>query len=123
MKHLFSFLLVTVFCLGANAQTLTADDSLITIRGRVIDTMTTVGFYNMMVVNKTAGKGIFGDYRGSFEITVKKSDLVAVSVVGYQTVSLSYKDAAYKPVYEVTIYLKMLSYSSDVVEVTPLKTL
>lgn len=104
-------------------DSLTVNDSLITVRGKVIDTATTVSFYNMLVVNKTAGKGIFGDYRGTFEITVKKGDLIAISVVGYETVMLSYKDEDYKPTYDVTIYLKMRSYSSDVVEVTPLKTL
>lgn len=108
---------------SAQDQTLTEDDSLITIRGKVIDTSATIGFYNLMVVNKTAGKGIFGDYNGTFEITVKKGDLVAVSVVGYQTVNLSYKSAEYKSVYEVVIYLKMLEASSSEVVVTPLKTL
>lgn len=123
MKFTLLILLALSCFSGAFAQTLTENDSLITVRGKVIDTNATVGFYNMMVVNKTAGKGIFGDYRGTFEITVQKGDLIAVSVVGYQTVTFSYKDVAYKPEYEVTIYLKMLSYSSDVVEVTPLKTL
>lgn len=123
MKILSFILFGVFFCLNSYSQTLTENDSLITIRGRVLDTNATVGFYNMMVVNKTAGKGIFGDYRGTFEITVQKGDLIAVSVVGYQTVTFSYKDVAYKPVYEVTIYLKMLSYSSDVVEVRPVKTL
>lgn len=89
----------------------------------MLDTTATIAFYNIMVVNKTAGKGIFGDYTGYFEITVKKGDLLAVSVVGYQTVYFSFKDHDYKPVYDLTVYLKLREVSSDVVEVTPLKTL
>lgn len=105
------------------SQSLTENDSIITVKGRAIDTNATIGFYNIMVVNKTAGKGIFGDYTGNFEISVKKGDLIAVSVVGYQTVYFSFKDHAYKPVYDITIYLKLREVSSEVVEVTPLKTL
>ena len=113
-------MLLTPFVFG---QGLTVNDSLITIRGRVIDTNATVGFYNMVVVNKTAGKGIFGDYTGTFEIIVKKGDLVAISVVGYQTTYLSFSQSDYKPEYNVTIYLKMLSYTSEEVIVLPYKTL
>ncbi|MBK9191017.1 MAG: hypothetical protein IPM77_05575 [Crocinitomicaceae bacterium] len=121
MRHFLTLFLV---CYSLNPLfSQENNDSLITIRGTVIDTTTSVGFYNMMVVNKTAGKGIFGDYHGTFEITVNKNDLVAVSVVGYQTVNLSFKNKPYQPVYEVTIYLKMLAYSSDEVIVTPYKTL
>lgn len=123
MNRILIFLLTFFASTALFSQDNGDGDSLITIRGTVIDTNTVVGFYNMMVVNKTAGKGIFGDYHGTFEIVVRKSDLVAVSVVGYQTVNLSFKNKPYQPVYEVTIYLKMLSYSSDEVIVTPYKTL
>ncbi len=99
------------------------NDSLITIKGKVVDTTKTVGFYNVMVVNKTAGKGIFGEYNGTFSITVKKSDLVAISVTGYKTEYLSYKDKDYKKEYEVLIYLKLNEFTSEEVEVKPLKTL
>lgn len=112
------FLAVTVY-----SQELTVNDSIVTIKGRVIDTNATVGFYNIMVVNRTAGKGILGDYTGYFEIAVKKGDLVAVSVVGYQTVYFSFKDEPYQPVYEKLIYLQMQTAMGPVVEVTPLKTL
>jgi len=123
MKNLlftFSLILLTSFVFG---QGLTVNDSLITIHGRVIDTNATVGFYNMVVVNKTAGKGIFGDYTGTFEIIVKKGDLVGISVVGYQTTYISFANSDYKPVYEVKIHLKMLSYTSEEVVVLPYKTL
>lgn len=116
-------IIIFLFSFTAGAQTLSENDSLITIKGSVKDTNATVGFYNLMAINKTVGKGIFGDYKGNFEITVKKGDVVSISTVGYQSVSLCFKDSAYQSEYEVVIYLKMLVYTSDVVEVTPLKTL
>jgi hypothetical protein len=99
------------------------NDSLITITGKVIDTSKYVSFYNVMIVNKTAGKGIFGSYDGTFKITVKKSDLVGLSVTGYKTKYLSFKDKTFKENYEVTIYLALNSFVSEKVEVTPYKTL
>jgi len=123
MKYFVS-IISFVFCSFIGfGQEKTVNDSLITIRGRVIDTTATIGFYNMVVVNKTAGKGIFGDYTGNFEIIVRKGDLIAISVVGYQTTYISFAESEYKPVYDVVIYLKMLAYSSEEVVITPLKTL
>ena len=99
------------------------NDSLITITGKVLDTTQFVSFYNVMIVNRTEGKGIFGSYDGSFKITVKKSDLIGLSVTGYKTSYLSFKNKAYKKEYEVTIYLDLISYESKEVVVQPYKTL
>jgi len=99
------------------------NDSLITINGKVIDTTQKVNFYNVMVINKTAGKGNFGKYDGSFTIQVKKSDVVAVSVTGYQTKYLNFKNKKYKKEYNVTLYLDILTVTSKEVVVKPLKTL
>jgi hypothetical protein len=47
-------------------------DSLITVKGKVVDTLFNVGFYNLVVIDKTVGKGIFGESNGTFSITLKK---------------------------------------------------
>ncbi len=99
------------------------NDSLITIKGKVIDTTKIISFYNLMVINKTAGKGIFGNYDGSFSITVKKSDKVAISVSGYKTKYLSFKNKKYQKEYNLTLYLEMIAVMAKPVEVKPLKTL
>jgi hypothetical protein len=99
------------------------NDSLITVKGRVLDTNFAVGFYNLVVVNKSVGRGVFGQYNGNFEITVKKGDRIGVSVVGYQTVYLSYSDSSYKEIFRPTIYVQPLEYTSEEVIVRPLKTL
>ena len=99
------------------------NDSLITIIGKVIDSSKFVSFYNVMIVNKTAGKGIFGSYDGTFKITVKKSDLIGFSVTGYKTQYMSFKNKAYKKEYDIKVYLELNSFIAKEVEVTPYKTL
>lgn len=113
-------LFVSHFSLGQKAD---YSDSLITVKGTVKDTAYNVGFYNLVVMNKTAGKGIFGDYDGTFSITLKKKDLIGVSVVGYQTIYFSFKDSVYKPKYEVELFVQSLEYVGEEVIVKPLKSL
>ena len=128
MKHLL-IILITLFnsilSFGQSDSLVVPNynDSLITIVGKVVDTSKYVSFYNVMIVNKTAGKGIFGSYDGTFKITVKKSDLVGLSVTGYKTQYLSFKNRTYKKQYNVTLYLDMISFTAEKVEVTPYKTL
>src|SRR5690606_23945495 len=112
--------LLTSLSFGQNAN---YNDSLITINGTVKDTTYAVGFYNTVVMNKTVGKGIFGEYDGSFSITVKKGDQVGVSVVGYQTIYLTFKDSSYQREYDVVLYLESLEYVGEEVIVKPIKTL
>jgi len=115
--------LITSFISSAQTEPVNYDDSLITISGKVFDTTKSVAFYNIMIINKTAGKGIFGGYDGSFKITVKKSDLVALSVSGYKTHYLSYKSAKYKKEYKVNLYLAELTVTGKTIEVQTYKTL
>ncbi len=121
----FFFALVSsLLVYGQSEQdTINYNDSLITITGKVIDSTRRISFFDVMVVNKTVGKGIFGSYDGSFSITVKKGDQIAVSTEGYQTQYFSFKDKAYKETYRIKVYLKELSVTGKVVEVKPLKTL
>ena len=107
----------------AQGQNVNYNDSLITIKGKVIDTNYSVGFYNIVVLNKTVGKGIFGDYNGNFNITVKKSDTIGVSVRGYQTIYLSYVDSVYHKTYNDKFYIQELEFTAEEVIVRPLKTL
>ncbi len=121
MKLLLAIsILFSCYTFGQNTN---YDDSLVTIKGRVIDTNFAVGFYNLVVVNKTVGMGIFGDYNGEFSITVKKSDQVGISVTGYKTIYVSYKDSSYNKVYKDNFYIQTLEFVGNEVIVKPLKTL
>ncbi len=53
------------------------------IKGRVIDSLRPQSFYNLMVVNKTEGKGVFGQPNGSFFTYAKDQDQMVLSVKGY----------------------------------------
>jgi len=104
-------------------DTVNYNDSLITITGKVIDTTKNLSFYDVMVVNKTIGRGIFGNYNGTFSITVKKGDKIGISTEGYKTQYFTFKNKPYKKTYTLTVYLQMLTAIAEVVEVKPQKTL
>lgn len=120
----FCIVLLMSLSFGLFSQKANYADSLITVNGSVHDTVFNVGFYNLVVINNTLGKGIFGEYDGTFSITLRKSDQIGVSVVGYQTIYFSFKDSAYKPVYNIDLFVETLEFtSSQEVIVKPLKSL
>ncbi len=52
------------------------------MKGRVVDTTASQGFYNLMVINRTTGKGVFGQPDGSFGVYVSPNDSITLSVKG-----------------------------------------
>lgn len=105
------------------SQNANYNDSMVTIYGKVRDTAHSVGFYNMIVVNKSTNKGAFGDYAGNFTITVKKSDTLGIAVRGYKTIYFSFKDSVYHSTYSPIFYIQELAYQGEEVVIVPLKTL
>lgn len=53
--------------------------------GKVVDSLRPQTFYNLMLVNKRTGQGVFGQPNGSFSIYVSTGDTVFVSVKEYIT--------------------------------------
>ncbi len=53
------------------------------VSGRVEDTMNRDMFYNLMVINKTTGRGVFGQPNGFFSVYVRPEDKIALSTKGY----------------------------------------
>jgi hypothetical protein len=53
------------------------------VSGRVQDTMNRDMFYNLMVINKTTGRGVFGQPNGYFSVYVRPGDKIALSTKGY----------------------------------------
>lgn len=51
--------------------------------GKVVDSLRPQTFYNLMLVNKRTGQGVFGQPNGSFSIFVSTGDTVFVSVKDY----------------------------------------
>lgn len=76
---LFGFFLLVLASFGGFGQT--CDQVL--LKGKVADTIRPQGFYNMMVINRSTGKGVFGQPNGSFSLYVKSGDSMAISVKNY----------------------------------------
>ncbi len=54
------------------------------LNGRVEDTLNRHVFLNLMVVNTSTGKGVFGQPDGSFGVYVTDNDSIVLSVKGYE---------------------------------------
>ncbi len=79
-------------------------------------------FYNLMVINKTTGRGVFGQPDGHFSVYVRPGDKIALSTKGY-------------PVYEfvatadsdcqnhILAYIERIPQEIEQVVVRPLKSL
>lgn len=80
---LFLFLLAS---LGFHNYAQQCDRVLFT--GKVVDTLRPQNFYNLMVINRTTGRGVFGNPNGTFSVYVGPADSVSLSVRGYPVVDL-----------------------------------
>jgi len=90
--------------------------------GKVIDSTQSQSFYNLMLVNRRTGQGVFGQPNGTFSIYVKNGDTVALSVKNYlliKTVVLADSNCQYKHTY----YLERKFSELPEVAVRPLKSL
>jgi hypothetical protein len=59
--------------------------------GKVIDTLRPQSFYNLMVVNRSTGLGVFGQPNGSFFVYVSNGDSISISIKEYTTVNIVIK--------------------------------
>lgn len=80
MKSIFSLLLI----LGTSSF-FGQDCDKVKLWGSVLDTTVEKGLYNLMIVNKTTGRGVFGKPDGSFSIYVNPKDSIYFTVSGYKT--------------------------------------
>ena len=53
------------------------------VKGQVKDSLRPQSFYNLMVVNKSKGKGVFGQPNGTFFTYANSGDAMVLSVKGY----------------------------------------
>jgi hypothetical protein len=111
---LFFLLIVT----SAHSQ----DCSRVWVKGRVVDTLRSQTFYNLMVVNRTSGKGVFGQPDGSFAVYVNPNDSITLSVKGYGMVGFR---AVPDSLCQFTANFVLIEKGTDLEEVVvkPLKTL
>jgi hypothetical protein len=90
--------------------------------GRVVDTLRPQGFYNLMIIDKTNGRGVFGQPNGTFSVYVDNGDSVIISVKDYPTVHLIVK-ADSNCQFKKRIYIERKVQEVTEVIVKPLKSL
>lgn len=78
------FVLIVILLLVFKVQ---AQCEKVLLYGKVEDSTMYQGFYNLMVINQSTGKGVFGRPDGSFSVYVNNNDSISLSVKGYHTVS------------------------------------
>ena len=118
MKQLIFLFFVFVFGLTLRGQVCEA----VLLKGKVIDSIRPQGFYNMMIVNRTTGKGVFGQPNGYFSTYVSNGDSITISVKNYALVSFVIKADSNCQVVKI---IGIIGNAQEVAEVVvrPIKTL
>ncbi|MEN9421819.1 MAG: hypothetical protein RLZZ107_1298 [Bacteroidota bacterium] len=121
LKNFRSIFLLLIVLLSLQTA-LHAQCDQVFISGKVLDTLREQNFFNLMVVNKSTGRGVFGQPNGHFSVYARPGDRIALSTKGY-------------PVYEfiakpdencqcrVEAYIERLPQEVQEIIVRPLKTL
>lgn len=92
------------------------------LKGRVVDSLRPNSFYNLMVVNKSTGKGVFGQPNGNFSAYVSEGDHVILSIKDYPKYHLTIMPDS-NCQFLVYKYIDRLPQELKEVVVRPLKTL
>lgn len=86
MRYLFFVGMLVLFTQGY-AQ----DCDRVLFQGRVVDTLQPQNFYNLMVINRTTGRGVFGQPDGGFSVYASPNDSITLSVKGYPNLGFRVK--------------------------------
>ena len=115
---LFALLFILCFSVLSFAQSCKE----VNLWGSLRDTTSRQGFYNLFIVNKTAGRGVFGKPDGTFSIAVNPGDSIYFTITGYETIKMkATADSTCR--HEFRRYLKLIEFRKEEVVVYPVKTL
>lgn len=92
------------------------------LRGKVQDTLNRHIFLNLMVVNTTTGKGVFGQPDGSFAVYVNDNDSIVLSVKGYERFGFRVKGDSICH-FDVYAIVERKAKQIDEVVIKPLKSI
>lgn len=87
MKNKF----IIAVCFGLSSSLYAQDCENILFTGKVVDSLRPQSFYNLMIVNRSTGKGVFGQPNGTFSVYASQGDTIALSVRGYPYVTVVVK--------------------------------
>ncbi len=118
MKKVFFCIVLALFAQKVFSQK--CDKVLFT--GKVIDTLRPQNFYNLMVVNRSTGIGVFGQPNGSFYVYVSNGDSISISIKEYTTVNIVIKADSNCQVRKQFIIERKPQEIQEVI-IKPLKTL
>jgi hypothetical protein len=92
------------------------------IQGQVVDSLFPQGFYNLMVINKTNGRGVFGQPDGHFSVVASPNDIIALSTKYYPIYQfVAYPD--YNCQCKILAYIERIPQEFTEVIIRPLKSL
>lgn len=90
--------------------------------GKVMDTLRPQSFYNLMIINRRTGQGVFGQPNGIFSVYVKENDTILLSVKGYPIIKeLVQADSNCQ--FKREYYIESNVVEIKEIEVRPLKSL
>ncbi|MFT5861267.1 MAG: hypothetical protein ACI865_003389 [Flavobacteriaceae bacterium] len=83
--HSFSMmrLIVSIVILSSTYLSYGQDCDQVLFMGQVEDSLRPKGFYNLMVINRSTGQGVFGQPNGHFSVYANNGDTIALSITGY----------------------------------------
>jgi tyrosyl-tRNA synthetase len=116
-KHLLLSIGLLTLCGNCFAQC-----EQVLVSGKIVDTLRLQNFYNLMVVNKSTGRGVFGQPNGHFSVYANSGDLVALSTKGYPVYQFVVKPDDNCQA-KILAYVERLPQEVPDVIVRPLKTL
>src|SRR5574343_258249 len=114
--------IIGLFVIGSTFASFGQSCDKVLFTGRVIDTLQTQNFYNLMLVNRRTGQGVFGQPNGTFSIYVKDGETISLSVKNYlliKTVVRADSNCQYKNKF----YIERKYSELPEVTVRPLKSL
>lgn len=114
---ILSLILISTFSVFGQAK---CDQVL--LLGNVEDSLNPQAFYNLMIVNRTKGRGVFGQPNGHFSVYVSDGDSVSISIKGYPMVGIRIQ-ADSNCQYKFHAYIDPIAIEIKEVVITPLKTL
>jgi hypothetical protein len=77
-----SCILLSAFCLILSTAYSQKCERVL-LKGKVMDTIQPQGFYNLMIINSTSGRGVFGQPDGSFSVFAASNDSITLSTKNY----------------------------------------
>jgi hypothetical protein len=116
------FIILISFFWFCQNKSLSQESQRVLLIGKVVDTLQAQGFYNLMIINRTSGRGVFGQPDGSFNVYCNENDSINFSTKGYPIYGFRVKADSNHQM-RITCILENKIQEEKEVIVRPIKTL